>query len=76
MNGLQYGTPKPKVDIWSSKRKGRYLTCELNITVGGGAAYGKVRVDLKTGKVTVLDSCDMFWDFEDKGSYSFKIKVK
>ena len=67
---------KPSVRIVKSKRKGRYLTCTLQGSIGDGACDGKVRVDLKTGVVTVLDSMDMFMDFEDEGAYSFIIKVK
>ncbi len=78
---------KPSVKIVRSKRNGKYLTCKMQASIGGGACDGVVRVDLKTGIVTIIESNDMFPNliidneddyYDDEGVYEyeqFRIKV-
>ncbi len=45
----------PSCRVISAKRKGKMLTCELQGTIGEGAFIERVKVNLKNGKVTVIN---------------------
>ena len=54
-NLLKKGYARPSCVLYRSKRKGRNLTCWLSGGIGEGAYEIRVRVNLRTGRATVLD---------------------
>ena len=66
---LSPGYDSPTCEIQSSKRKGKYLYCDLAGSIGWGAYEIKVKVNLKTGKCHVTENMVSIPDY-------FKIKVK
>lgn len=59
----------PSCRVISSQRKGKTLTCELQGSIGEGAYMETVKINLKNGKVTVIqDMVDL--------PKTFKVKYK